>query len=38
MKKEELKAAITKNFAENEFDKAMELNKDLFQEYDEKHS
>ena len=34
MKKEELKAAITKNFAENEFDKAMELNKDLFQEYE----
>ena len=34
MKKEDLKAAITKNFVENDFETAMELNKDLFQEYE----
>ena len=34
MKKEELKAAIKANFENNEFATAMELNKDLFQEYE----
>lgn len=34
MKKEDLKAAIKANFENNEFAKAMELNKDLFQEYE----
>lgn len=34
MKKEDLKAAIKANFENNEFATAMELNKDLFQEYE----
>lgn len=34
MKKEDLKAAIKSNFENNEFATAMELNKDLFQEYE----
>lgn len=34
MKKEDLKAAIKVNFENNEFETAMELNKDLFQEYE----
>ncbi len=34
MKKEEMKAAITANFENHEFNEAMELNKDLFQEYE----
>ena len=34
MKKENLKAAIKANFENNEFATAMELNKDLFQEYE----
>ena len=34
MKKEDLKAAIKANFENNEFATAMELNKDLFHEYE----
>lgn len=34
MKKEDLKASIKANFENNEFATAMELNKDLFQEYE----
>lgn len=34
MKKEDLKAAIKANFENNEFSTAMELNHDLFQEYE----
>ena len=34
MKKEDLKAAIKANFENNEFATAMELNKELFQEYE----
>ena len=35
MKKEDLKAAIKANFESNEFATAMELNKDLFKQYEE---
>ena len=34
MEKEALKAAIKANFENNEFTTAMELNKDLFQQYE----